>query len=245
MDLGQGCHPAGRPITGPEPSGPLGKGFRRKQTRRNTGSPLITAPSAISSAASPRRLRRDSGSGECHAPMTILRHKPDGVFLSNGPGDPAATGAYAVPVIRRPGEKPACPVRHLPWPSDAGLALGGRKTTKMPRGHRGANHPVKDPPPARWEITSQNHGFEVMADSLPRAFPSPTAHCSTIRRGTGTGRQAGLFRPIPIPEASPGPQDTLPVPALRRQDRQAPTPGFLGILHRVIGPLSHPYQRCI
>jgi carbamoyl-phosphate synthase small subunit len=98
----------------------------------------------------------------------ILRHEPDGVFLSNGPGDPAATGEYAVPVLRRLIDtgKPIfgiCLGHQL-----LALALGGR-TRKMPIGHRGANHPVKDLATGRVEITSQNHGFCVLPDSLPAA----------------------------------------------------------------------------
>src|SRR3546814_10151220 len=86
-----------------------------------------------------------------------MRHKPDGVFLSNGPGDPAATGEYAVPVIKSliDSGKPVfgiCLGHQM-----MALALGGR-TAKMDRGHRGANHPVKDLETGKVEITSQNHG---------------------------------------------------------------------------------------
>ena len=96
----------------------------------------------------------------------ILRHEPDGIFLSNGPGDPAATGDYAVPVIQELVEsgKPIfgiCLGHQL-----LALALGG-KTTKMPIGHRGANHPVKDLATGKVEITSQNHGFCVIPETLP------------------------------------------------------------------------------
>src|SRR6266436_5801495 len=96
----------------------------------------------------------------------IMRHEPDGVFLSNGPGDPAATGEYAVPVIRDIIEAGTplfgiCLGHQL-----LALALGG-KTKKMPLGHRGANHPVKELATGRVEISSQNHGFVVVPESLP------------------------------------------------------------------------------
>ena len=96
----------------------------------------------------------------------VMAHEPDGIFLSNGPGDPAATGEYAVPVIRQLLEtgKPLfgiCLGHQL-----LGLAVGA-KTTKMHQGHRGANHPVKRLADGRVEITSMNHGFAVEAESLP------------------------------------------------------------------------------
>ena len=137
----------------------------------------------------------------------ILRHKPDGVFLSNGPGDPAATGEYAVPVIRDL-VKSGVPVFGICLGHQMlALALGG-KTTKMPRGHRGANHPVKDLTTGKVEITSQNHGFEVMADSLPKGV-------SITLRSLFDNSVEGLeldgkpvFSVQYHPEASPGPQDS-------------------------------------
>ena len=137
---------------------------------------------------------------------TILAHEPDGIFLSNGPGDPAATGAYAVPVIQ------ALIASGLPL---FGICLGhqllalalGAETRKMPFGHRGANHPVKEIETGRVEITSQNHGFEVTADSLPRGV-SPT-HVSLFD-GTLEGLAVDdrpIFSVQYHPEASPGPQD--------------------------------------
>ena len=137
----------------------------------------------------------------------VMRHAPDGVFLSNGPGDPAATGLYAVPVIRQLLEiaKPIfgiCLGHQL-----LGLAVGGR-TSKMHQGHRGANHPVRRTDDGRVEITSMNHGFAVETDSLP-ANVEPT-HFSLF-----DGSLAGLrlkdkpaFSVQYHPEASPGPQDS-------------------------------------
>src|SRR3712207_6532682 len=98
----------------------------------------------------------------------ILRHGPDGVFLSNGPGDPAATGEYAVPAIRKVLER-RVPVFGICLGHQLlGLALGA-KTYKLDRGHRGANQPVKDLATGKVEITSQNHGFAVDEKTLPRS----------------------------------------------------------------------------
>jgi carbamoyl-phosphate synthase small subunit len=136
----------------------------------------------------------------------ILRHKPDGVFLSNGPGDPAATGEYAVPVLRELIEtgKPIfgiCLGHQL-----MALALGGR-TYKLDRGHRGANHPVRDEATGKVEITSQNHGFVVDPDSLPAGVDA--THISLFDRTNEGLSIAGkpVFSVQHHPEASPGPQD--------------------------------------
>ena len=136
----------------------------------------------------------------------ILALEPDGVFLSNGPGDPAATGEYAVPTIRTLIDtgKPVfgiCLGHQL-----LGLALGG-KTQKMHQGHHGANHPVKDLTTGKVEITSMNHGFSVDRDSLPAGVVE--THVSLF-----DGSNAGLavegqpvFSVQYHPEASPGPHD--------------------------------------
>ncbi len=137
----------------------------------------------------------------------ILAHEPDGVFLSNGPGDPAATGAYAVPMIRA--------VIDAGIPT-FGICLGhqmlslamGAKTHKMHMGHRGANHPVKDLETGRVEITSQNHGFVVDRDSLPAGI---TETHTSLFDGTLEGIRVDgkpAFSVQHHPEASPGPQDS-------------------------------------
>jgi carbamoyl-phosphate synthase small subunit len=137
----------------------------------------------------------------------IMRHRPDGIFLSNGPGDPAATGAYAVPVLRDLIDlgKPIfgiCLGHQL-----LALALGGR-THKMARGHRGANHPVKNLQTGKVEITSQNHGFVVDPESLPETI-EPT-HVSLFDKSNEGLRVIGkpVFSVQYHPEASPGPHDS-------------------------------------
>jgi carbamoyl-phosphate synthase small subunit len=137
----------------------------------------------------------------------ILAHKPDGVFLSNGPGDPAATGEYAVPVIK------ALVDEDLPI---FGICLGhqmlalalGATTKKMHHGHRGANHPVKDLETSKVEITSQNHGFVVDSDSLPKGVIE--THRSLFDGSLEGIRAEGqpIFSVQHHPEASPGPQDS-------------------------------------
>jgi carbamoyl-phosphate synthase small subunit len=137
----------------------------------------------------------------------VMRHRPDGVFLSNGPGDPAATGVYAAPVIRdilaaRVPTFGICLGHQI-----MALALGAR-TKKMHMGHRGANHPVKDLVTDKVEITSQNHGFVVDADSLPKGVVA--THLSLFD-GTLEGLKldgAPAFSVQYHPEASPGPQDS-------------------------------------
>jgi carbamoyl-phosphate synthase small subunit len=137
----------------------------------------------------------------------VLRHRPDGVFLSNGPGDPAATGAYAVPTIR------ALLARRVPLfgiclgHQILGLALGA-KTYKLHLGHRGANHPVKDLETGKVEITSQNHGFAVDRTTLPAGVIE--THVSLFD-DTNEGLRvegAPAFSVQYHPEASPGPQDS-------------------------------------
>ena len=97
----------------------------------------------------------------------ILAMKPDGVFLSNGPGDPAETGKYAVPVIQQVIESGTPTFGICLGHQMLGLAVGA-KTKKMHQGHHGANHPVKDETTGKVEITSMNHGFAVDQDTLPQ-----------------------------------------------------------------------------
>jgi carbamoyl-phosphate synthase small subunit len=137
----------------------------------------------------------------------VLRHRPDGVFLSNGPGDPAATCEYAVPVLREL-IAVGMPIFGICLGHQLlALALGG-KTRKMARGHRGANHPVKDLATGKVEITSQNHGFVVDAEWLPAGVEA--THVSLFD-GSNEGLRV-IGRPVFSvqyhPEASPGPQDS-------------------------------------
>jgi carbamoyl-phosphate synthase small subunit len=137
----------------------------------------------------------------------ILRHNPDGIFLSNGPGDPAATGVYAVPVIKEL-LKTGKPLFGICLGHQMlALALGG-KTEKMHMGHRGANHPVKDLATGKVEITSQNHGFCVLPETLPEDIE--VTHISLFD-GSNEGlrvKNKPVFSVQYHPEASPGPQDS-------------------------------------
>jgi carbamoyl-phosphate synthase small subunit len=137
----------------------------------------------------------------------VLALAPHGVLLSNGPGDPAATGEYAIPTIK------AVIDRGIPT---FGICLGhqmlalalGAKTRKMPQGHHGANHPVKDLTTGKVEIVSMNHGFAVDADTLPKGVRQ--THVSLFD-GTNCGigvDGAPVFAVQYHPEASPGPMDS-------------------------------------
>jgi carbamoyl-phosphate synthase small subunit len=137
----------------------------------------------------------------------ILAMKPDGVFLSNGPGDPAATGEYTVPVIRQVIESGTPTFGICLGHQMLGLALGG-KTMKMHQGHHGANHPVKDLTTGKVEITSMNHGFAVDKDSLPDNVDQ--THISLFD-GSNCGlalKDKPVFSVQYHPEASPGPRDS-------------------------------------
>ncbi|WP_224814113.1 glutamine-hydrolyzing carbamoyl-phosphate synthase small subunit [Hasllibacter sp. MH4015] len=138
----------------------------------------------------------------------VLAHSPDGVFLSNGPGDPAATGVYAVPTIKG--------VLEAGLPT-FGICLGhqmlalalGAKTVKMNHGHHGANHPVKDLTTGKVEITSMNHGFTVDSQTLPDGVAE--THVSLFD-GSNCGiavEGKPIFSVQYHPEASPGPQDSF------------------------------------
>src|SRR5215470_1050498 len=137
----------------------------------------------------------------------ILERKPDGVFLSNGPGDPAATGEYAVPEIKKLVDS-GLPVFGICLGHQMlGLAIGA-KTGKMHQGHHGANHPVKDFTTGKVEITSMNHGFAVDRDSLPTNVEE--THVSLFDR-SNCGlkvKDKPVFSVQYHPEASPGPQDS-------------------------------------
>jgi carbamoyl-phosphate synthase small subunit len=158
------------------------------------------------------RLLATTGSRITVVPATasaedIFALEPDGVFLSNGPGDPAATGDYAVPVIR------AVIERGIPT---FGICLGhqmlgiavGAKTMKMHQGHHGANHPVKDLTTGKVEITSMNHGFAVDSATLPSN--AEETHISLFD-GSNCGlalKDRPVFSVQYHPEASPGPRDS-------------------------------------
>jgi carbamoyl-phosphate synthase small subunit len=162
-----------------------------------------------------RNILRNLASAGCRVivvPATasaedILRHKPDGVFLSNGPGDPAATAKYAVPAIQGVMDA-GVPIFGICLGHQLlATALGGR-TYKLDRGHRGANQPVKDLITGKVEITSQNHGFAVDEASLPEGVE--VTHVSLFD-GSNEGIACKAKRVFSVqyhPEASPGPSDS-------------------------------------
>ncbi|HZF32661.1 MAG TPA: glutamine-hydrolyzing carbamoyl-phosphate synthase small subunit [Candidatus Angelobacter sp.] len=185
----------------------LGRGFGRQEAPR-------FHVVAIDYGAKRNILRclADQGCRVTVVPATattddVMRHRPDGVFLSNGPGDPAATGEYAVPVIRAILASGTPLFGICLGHQILALALGGR-TAKMARGHRGANHPVKDLSTGKVEITSQNHGFCVLPESLPADVE--VTHVSLFD-GSNEGfrlKDRPVFSVQYHPEASPGPQDS-------------------------------------
>jgi carbamoyl-phosphate synthase small subunit len=184
------------------------EGYRR---RRGPGHRVV----AIDYGAK-RNILRSLASAGCDVtvlPATatadeVLALDPQGVFLSNGPGDPAATGAYAVPMIRRILEQSDVPLFGICLGHQMlALALGAR-TIKMNHGHHGANHPVKNLETGRVEITSMNHGFAVDSQTLPEGVIE--THVSLFD-GSNCGLRMSdrpVFSVQYHPEASPGPQDS-------------------------------------
>ena len=137
----------------------------------------------------------------------VMRHKPDGVLLSNGPGDPAATGSYAIPTIKQIVDSKLPLFGICLGHQMLGLALGA-STRKMPQGHHGANHPVKDLITGKVEIVSMNHGFTVDRETLPKGVTE--THVSLFD-GSNCGIALGgapVFSVQYHPEASPGPMDS-------------------------------------
>ena len=137
----------------------------------------------------------------------IMALKPDDVFLSNGPGDPAETGKYAVPVIKSLVDSGTPTFGICLGHQMLGIALGGT-TMKMHQGHHGANHPVKDMTTGKVEITSMNHGFALDKDSLPKGVEQ--THVSLFD-GSNCGialKGKPVFSVQYHPEASPGPRDS-------------------------------------
>jgi carbamoyl-phosphate synthase small subunit len=144
----------------------------------------------------------------CDMPAAeIMALKPDGIFLSNGPGDPAATAVYAAGIIEKLLQA-GLPLFGICLGHQLlSIALGG-KTAKLPFGHRGANHPVKDLATGKIEITSQNHGFHVLPETLPKT--AEVTHVSLFD-GTNEGlrlKDKPVFSVQYHPEASPGPMDS-------------------------------------
>jgi carbamoyl-phosphate synthase small subunit len=179
--------------------------------------PAIPAPKVVAvDYGAKRNILRCLASAGCDVtvmPATttaeeILAQSPDGVFLSNGPGDPAATGEYAVPAIRGILEADLPVFGICLGHQMLALALGAR-TQKMNHGHHGANHPVKDLETGKVEITSMNHGFTVDSQTLPAGVRE--THVSLFD-GSNCGirlEDRPVFSVQYHPEASPGPQDSF------------------------------------
>ncbi len=202
----------------------LGEGFGRQEAPRYK---VVAVDYGIKRNI--LRLLAEAGCAVTVVPATasaedILALEPDGVFLSNGPGDPAATGDYAVPVIQDLLE------RRVPT---FGICLGHqlhgarhrRHDEKMHQGHHGANHPVMDYTTDKVEIVSMNHGFAVAGGSLPAN--ARETHKSAVRRlelRPRTDRPAGLLRAAP-PGSLPRPaRQPLPLHALHRADGRGQEP---------------------
>lgn len=158
------------------------------------------------------RLLANSGCKVTVVPATtsadeILALRPDGVFLSNGPGDPAATGTYAVPVIRKIIDSGLPTFGICLGHQMLGLAVGGA-TVKMHQGHHGANHPVQDLTTGKVEITSMNHGFAVDQASLPgNVIQTHVSLFDNSNCGIAL-KDRPVFSVQYHPEASPGPRDS-------------------------------------
>ena len=231
---GEGGQPAAGRALDRRQMGAGGRGMRCPPLRRgrvasagwDSGSRTLPSPRPLPWGRNPHvvavdygnkrnifRLLVEAGARVTVVPATatfdeIMAHEPDGFFLSNGPGDPAATGEYAVPVIQQMLEtrKPLfgiCLGHQM-----LALAVGG-KTSKMFQGHRGANHPVKRLADGRVEITSMNHGFAVEREGLPDNVRE--THVSLFD-GSNCGIELTdrpAFSVQYHPEASPGPQDSF------------------------------------
>jgi carbamoyl-phosphate synthase small subunit len=206
MDLAKDVT-TGQMYTWDETSWQWGKGYGRRAGTRHH---VVAVDFGIKRNI--LRLLADHGSRVTVLPATattddILAHRPDGVFLSNGPGDPAATGAYAVPAIRGVIDSGTPLFGICLGHQMLGLALGGR-TMKMHQGHHGANHPVKNLATGRVEITAMNHGFAVDRASLPAGVVE--THVSLFD-GSNCGlelKDRPVFSVQYHPEASPGPRDS-------------------------------------
>jgi carbamoyl-phosphate synthase small subunit len=206
MDLARDVT-TGQTYTWDETSWVWGKGYGRNERPRHH---VVAVDYGIKRNI--LRLLADHGCRVTVVPATataedILGHRPDGVFLSNGPGDPEATGVYAVPAIKGVVDAGVPTFGICLGHQMLALALGGT-TSKMHQGHHGANHPVKDLTTGKVEITSMNHGFAVDRQSLPADVEE--THVSLFDGSNCCIRlkDKPVFSVQYHPEASPGPRDS-------------------------------------
>ena len=202
---------SGQRFTWDETEWKLGEGYGRQENGKQNGEFHVVAIDYGIKRNILRLLAGTAGKVTVVPATTsaedILAMKPDGVFLSNGPGDPAATGEYAVPVIKQVIDSGTPTFGICLGHQMLGIALGG-KTAKMHQGHHGANHPVKDLTTGKVEITSMNHGFAVDKETLPKNVEQ--THVSLFD-GSNCGlalKDKPVFSVQYHPEASPGPRDS-------------------------------------
>ena len=179
-----------------------------RRRRASTSSPSITAPSATSCGCSPRMAAGSRSSRRPPRPRTSCAIEPDGIFLSNGPGDPAATGEYAVPVLRELIDSGQADLRHLPRPSAAGAGARRPRPARWTRAIAAPTTRSATASPARSRSPARTTALSSIRRACRPGSSRPTSRCSTApTRGCGSNGKP-VFSVQHHPEASPGPQDS-------------------------------------